>query len=63
MLRTNGLAAVGEIPPELARALCGYKRPGLQRGFRSRRVILGGWSGQRQSTDGLTVRAGAARHA
>jgi hypothetical protein len=23
MLRTNGLAAVGEIPPELARALCG----------------------------------------
>ena len=23
MLRTNGLAAAGEIPPELARALCG----------------------------------------
>jgi len=25
MLRANGLAAVGEIPPELARALCGRR--------------------------------------
>ena len=30
MLRTNGLAAVGEIPPELARALCGMSGNSVQ---------------------------------
>ena len=43
MLRTNGLAAVGEIPPELARALRGGAVD-LQRGFRSRRINL--WAGR-----------------
>ncbi len=60
MLRTDGLAAVGEIPPELARALCGGSgRPAAW--FQVAAGHLLGWPGQRNSTEWLAARAGAAR--